>query len=144
MTHYDAGDYSAKHPPNTVLDSTVARAVQQAASEGTVTCAAAHDIAGELGVSPSEIGRTIDLLQLRIVECQMGLFGYQPRKKVVEPANSVAPDLRDAINRAATDGRIACLAVWEIAREFGLPKMDVTAACEAMRIKIRQCQLGAF
>ena len=144
MTHENAGDYSAKHPPGTPADPAMAHAVRQAASEGTVSCAAAHAIAGELGVSPAEVGRTIDLLQVRIVKCQMGLFGYQPRRKIVEPAASVAPKLRDAITTTATNGRISCLTSWEIARKFDLPKITVAAACEVMGIKIGSCQLGAF
>ena len=144
MTHEDAEDYSAKPPPGTAVNPAIAHALREAASEGTVSCAAAHAIAGELGVSPAEIGRTIDLLQLRIVKCQMGLFGYHPRKKIVEPAASVAPKLRDTIKAAATNGRISCLTSWEIAGKFDLPKMAVAAACEALEIKIGSCQLGAF
>jgi len=144
MTHEDAGNYAAKHPAGTAPDPTIADAVREDASEGSVSCAAAHAIAGDLGVSPAEIGRTIDLLQLRIVKCQMGLFGYHPRKKIVEPATSITPELRDAITTAATNGRIPCLTSWEIAGKFHLPKMAVAAACEALGIKIGSCQLGAF
>ena len=32
----------------------------------------------------------------------------------------------------------------EIAEKFGVPKMDIAAACEALSIKISACQLGAF
>ena len=77
-----------KHPPGTRPDPTLATAVQKAVKNGRMTCTAAHSLASELAVAPSEIGRTLDLLDYRIIECQMGLFGYSPVKKIVQPAQS--------------------------------------------------------
>jgi hypothetical protein len=43
-----------------------------------------------------------------------------------------------------TDNRLPCLAAWEIAEKLGIKRLDVCAACEHLRIKIKPCQLGAF
>ena len=43
-----------------------------------ISCAGAHKIASVLHAAPAEVGRTIDLLEARIVKCQLGLFGYAP------------------------------------------------------------------
>lgn len=145
MTHEDAGKYSAKHPAGTLCDPAIAAAIKQKAENGRVACVVAHGIAADLKTTPSEIGKTVDLMEYRIVKCQLGLFGYSPEKKIVRAAEDVSEALRDHLQRsAADDGKISCAACWEIARTFGIKKMMVSAACECLGIKIRPCQLGAF
>ena len=144
MTHEDAGKYKAKHPAGTAVDASIAAALEQEADGGRVTCVSAHDIAGSLNVTPSEVGKTIDLLEYRIIECQLGLFGYEPHGKVVEPAESVSDALRAQLDRFAGSGEIGCASAWEIADRLGLDRMAVAAACEHLGTKIRRCQLGAF
>ena len=144
MTHEDAGHYAAKHPPGTKPDQAIAEAVRARSQDGLVTCTDAHRIARDLHVSPAEVGATIDLLEKRIAKCLLGLFGYSPQRKILQPADSVAPELADALNRLAVDGRIACKDCWDTATVFGMPRMAVAAACECLGLKIRPCQLGAF
>jgi hypothetical protein len=144
VTHEDAGKYKAKHPADSAVDASIAAALEQKADGGRVTCAAAEEIAGILRVALSEVGKTIDLLEYRITECQLGLFGYEPRGKSVEPAEAVPDELRAGLDRFAGSGEISCASAWEVADRFGLQRMAVAAACELLRIKIRRCQLGAF
>lgn len=144
MTHEDAGKYSAKHPAGTVVDPTVAAALKVMAADGRITCAAAHGVAGDLEVAPSEIGTAIDLMEYRIIECQLGLFGYAPERKIVKAADAVSDDLRDRLHKAAPDGVISCASCWGIAQALDMARMDVAAACERLDFKIRPCQLGAF
>lgn len=144
MTHEDAGKYKAKHPAGTAVDASIAAALEQKADGGRVTCTAAEEIAGILRVALSEVGKTIDLLEYRITECQLGLFGYEPHGKVVEPAETVSDELRAELERFAGSGEISCASAWDIADRLGLQRMVVAAACELLRIKIRRCQLGAF
>ena len=144
MTHEDAGHYAAKHGAKTRPAPAVEEALKGVIKDDTVTCAAAHKISQTLGVSPPEVGVAIDLMEARLTRCQLGLFGYTPVSRIIKPADAVAPDLEEAIRGALIDGRISCLASWEIARRFGIARMDVACACEALRIKISSCQLGAF
>jgi len=144
MTHEDAGHYAAKHPPGTSPDPVIAEAVLARDEDGLVTCSNAHRIARDLGISPAVVGTTIDLLEKRIAQCQLGLFGYSPQRKILQPADSVAPELAEALNRLAVDGRISCKNCWDTAAAFGMPRMAAAAACERLGLKIRPCQLGAF
>ncbi|MBN2282475.1 MAG: hypothetical protein JXO48_01155 [Deltaproteobacteria bacterium] len=144
MTHEDSGNYSGKHPEGTEVDPVVAEKLLAVAKEGGVGCAAAHAIAGECGREPGVVGRTIDLLELKIQRCQLGLFGYLPKHRIVEAAASVEPELENAIRVALQAGKLTCAASWDIARRFSLPKMAVSSACEKLGIKISTCQLGAF
>ena len=143
MTHEDAGHYRAKHP-TAKLDPKIAEAIKQKTEDGRITCSAAHKIAGELNVSPADVGVAIDLLETRLKKCQLGLFGYGAQKNAVKPAQRVSPELQEAIKGSLVNNRISCLSCWEIAERFGTAKIDVSAACEALQVRISSCQLGAF
>lgn len=144
MTRKNKGHYAKKHPPDRKIDQKIVEALKEYISGGKISCAAAFRIVRDTKVSPSEVGFVIDVLEISIAKCQLGLFGYRPRKKIVRPANSVSSALEDAIRQALVKNRLSCAAAWEIAENFGLGKMEVTSACEALRLKISSCQLGAF
>lgn len=144
MAHEDAGNYAGKHPAGTKPDDKIAKAVRVAGRDGKIGCAAAFSIAAELGVEPEEVGVTMDLLEHRINRCQLGLFGYEPDKRIVEAAESVNSDMREAIESSLDNGRLACAEAFKIADQFRCPRMDVAAACEALSIKINACRLGSF
>jgi hypothetical protein len=144
MTHEDSGHYGAKHPPGTRPDPALADRLRKSIQDGTISCARAHRLAAELGCPPSAVGKAIDLLEGRIVRCQLGLFGHSPQRKIVQPALTVAHDLEKAIREALTDGHLTCAAAWQIADQRGSVRLAVAEACEALGIRIRRCQLGAF
>jgi len=104
----------------------------------------AHKIAGDLDIVPIEVGTAIDLLEYRIIRCQLGLFGYDPKTKIVKPAGEVSPELKKAIHENMKNNRLSCLSCWKIAKQLNLRKMAVSAACETLEIKLYKCQLGAF
>lgn len=144
MTHSDAGRYAAKHEAGGNPDERIAEAVREKAAKDELSCGEAERIGAALGVTLEAVGRTLDLLELRIGRCQLGLFGYGPKRKAVHPAVSVAPDLDGAIRGRLADGRLPCKAAWEIAAELKITRMEVSAACETQKIRIKPCQLGAF
>jgi hypothetical protein len=144
MPHEYAGHYSTKHPQGTPCDPKIAAALEEVAQDGRLACVDAHAVARTLGVTPAEVGTTADLLELRVVECQMGLFGYAPEKRTVKPADHVPDELRGRIERATVEGRITCSACWKIARELEIEKMTVSNACERLGLKVKNCQIGAF
>ena len=144
MTRKDSGNYGKKHSPNLQKKPEVVEALKRKSSGGEISCAAAFKIAEDLGVSPAEAGFTIDSLEIKLVKCQMGLYGYGPRKRAVKPMNNVPEALEEAIKVRLKDSKLSCKAAWEIAEKLGIGKMDVASACETLKIKISSCQLGAF
>jgi hypothetical protein len=148
MTHEDAGNYAAKRPLNMVIDERLAKAVRDKTVNGEIACAQAELISKKLGVTVEEVGAVIDLLEIRIKRCQIGLFGYPkerfPEGRAVKAAESVAPGMEASIRGNLVAGRLPCKAVWKIAAEYRMPKMAVSSACEALKIKIKPCQLGSF
>jgi len=144
MTHEDAGHYAAKHPEGTEASPEIKQMLQEKIVDGKISCAAAHAIAAELNVAPKEIGIAIDLMEGRIHKCQMGLFGYQPQKRIVKPAPNPSPDVKAAVKAQIVNERISCKECWKIAVSLEIKKMDVSNVCESLGIKINKCQIGAF
>lgn len=136
--------FAQKHPSDSETDARITEALKQRVSDETVPCAVAFKIASELDVAPELVGKTADLLELRLRKCQMGLFGYEPNKRIVKPAETVSEELESCIGKELTDNRLSCRKAWEIAKKLGLGKMAVSSACERLGIKINACQLGAF
>jgi hypothetical protein len=136
--------YRAKHPEDTPPDPALSRALSGITKDGRFTCAAAIRLAESLGIDPGALGTTADLLELRIVGCQLGLFGYEPEKRVVKAAEEVSGELRERLESAIVDGKVSCASLWEIAEDLGMDKMDVSGACECLKAKITPCMLGAF
>jgi hypothetical protein len=144
MTHLDKGKYFKKRPENSKVDDDLKQEITKNIKNNNISCRKAEEIAGKKVISLGEVGRAIDILNINIVGCQLGLFGYGESKKIVQPAAEVAPELKENITATLKGGRIPCAAAWAIAGKLNIPRMKVCAACEAMQIKIKPCQLGAF
>jgi len=138
------GRFKDKHPLGLQADPAIVQAVEERLINGMITCADATDIADDLHKTMQQIGLVLDLLEVSLSKCQLGLFGYDPQKKIVKPATSVVKEMETAITKKLVNGRLSCDAGWKIALELALPKLTVSSACEAMKIKIKPCQLGAF
>ncbi len=143
MTHEDAGNYAAKRP-GAILNEMIASEIKEKTAENKISCAKAHDIAVRLKTDPSDVGAAIDLLEVRINKCQLGLFGHVNKKNIPVLPDSENPEIESAVRAALVNGRIACAAAWEISRKFKVSKALVSAVCENMKVKISSCQLGAF
>ncbi len=144
MTHEDAGHYARKHGPRAVVNTAIRDMLSMRAREGKLPCAVAFKVARDLGRSPKDVGRTADLMELRLVKCQLGLFGYYPKKSILKPLSSVDIELEKAIQEEIKDNRLPCKKAWKISQRFGIHKIKLGSACNALEIKIAPCQLGAF
>ena len=118
--------------------------VRERSSESKISCAELFKIVNEYAVFPDLLGQCITHENIRITHCQLGLFGYENKKKIVEPAESVTEELENKIYSHVEEGIIPCAASWTIAGEMRMTKLEVAAACEKLKIKIKKCQLGAF
>ena len=136
--------YARKHPPSAVLEERLAAALREKIKAGRISCAAAHGVAEGLAISPAEIGRALDLMEVRLSRCQLGLFGYQPEKRIVKKADQWDAGLEKEIRAALRDGRLPCIEAWDIANRCQVSRLAVANVCEALAIKVRPCQLGAF
>ncbi|HPO34774.1 MAG TPA: hypothetical protein PLG80_01840 [Syntrophales bacterium] len=136
--------FAEKHPSSAVVDEALKQRLDEEAREGLFPCRRAEKLAADLGIPLGEIGKALDLLGIKIVHCQLGLFGYPPHGRIVQPAPAVAPELANAIEKALISGHLPCEKAWLIAEDFKMPRIDVASACECLKVKIKPCQLGAF
>ena len=144
MTEKDEGHYAKKHLHDSEIKPEIEAALKRLTSNGEIPCAVAFKIAADLNMEPGDVGITADLLEMRLTKCQIGLFGYQPVKRIVKPAREVSKDLEEGIRGGLEDGKLPCVTAWKIAKDLGIRKMEVSSACEALEIKICSCQIGAF
>ncbi len=135
--------YADKHGPDATADSRIVAALSARAKDNTLSCAAAFDIAATLAVTMEAVGLAMDLGNVRLVKCQLGLFGYGG-KNPLKAAPSPSASLRKALAPFKTSGRVPCREVFGIALRSGVPPQAVSNACEGMGLKIKPCQLGAF
>lgn len=134
------GDY----PSADQLDPVLKDIILEKAKLGELPCALGFDIAKKQGVPVETVGMYADVLEIRLTKCQMGLFGHTPETKRVKPIFPADDKLRSAIEKALVNGKLPCKSAWRIASEQKCSKMDISCACEAMKIRLRDCQLGAF
>jgi hypothetical protein len=118
--------------------------VQERARDGKLSCGAAFRIAEALELNPLEVGEATDELGVRLHHCQLGLFGYNGKERIVQAKDEVSPELEQAIREGLVVGRLPCAVAWAIANRFNLRKTAVANAAEKLEIRIGQCQLGAF
>jgi hypothetical protein len=144
MSQQKGKKFVEKHEANAQVNEEIKDQIISRTENNELPCAVAHKIAAELNVLPAEVGKTADLLEMMLVKCQLGLFGYTPEKKIVKPEAAENPDLTSAIQDARVDGNLSCENAWEIARRFNVSKMKVSSVCEQLKIKVKPCQLGAF
>ncbi|MCP3944491.1 MAG: hypothetical protein GY710_23840 [Desulfobacteraceae bacterium] len=148
MGNHNKRHYADKHQGK-IIDDTIADKINLLADNNHLTCAAAHKIAKDLDLLPSEVGVQIDLMEYKIDQCQLGLFGYSPQKKKLNPDIEISKDLIDALNKTKFNGtnthdQISCTQCWQIANILKIKRLDLGSACEKQGIRIKPCQLGAF
>ncbi|MDD9304807.1 MAG: hypothetical protein HUK40_21685 [Desulfobacter sp.] len=143
MGHEDRGHYARKHP-GLQIDPAIAQEIKAAAKQGQLFCASAHRLAKVLGQTPAQIGIQTDLMELCIAHCQLGLFGYFPDKKKINPKVNVSKALELTIFNTQKNSRLSCRQCWDIAKAHGISKLAMGSACEKLDIRIKPCQLGAF
>jgi len=147
MTHEDAGKYALKHPSGARTDEQIAKTIREKSPGKELACAVAEKIAKDLGVRIPEVGVTADLLEMKIKECQLGLFGWGKKSdhgKEIRAAGSISAEMKSALEKATENGAVTCAVAWLIAGRLGTERRAVSAACETLGLKIRACQLGAF
>lgn len=137
-------DAKAKKAGRKLLKPGLEDAVSRKAKGGDLSCALCFIVADEVDVLPREVGHALDLMDVHITKCQLGLFGNSPVSKIVQKAETVSEELEKAVRARLENGRLSCENAWKLAEQFAMPRMKISAACEAMGIKISACQLEAF
>jgi hypothetical protein len=136
--------FSDKHKAAEKSNPEIAGRIEQRSKNNEIPCALAFEIVEESGFLPADIGKNIDLMNYKLIKCQLGLFGYTPDKKIVKVQDTPNNDLKNAIKKALVNDKLPCKSAWEIAARFQVSKLTVSGVAEGMGVKVKPCQLGAF
>jgi len=117
--------------------------LKAATMDNKIACAKVFEVIREHTIFPDIAGFTLTHNKIKLNVCQLGLFGY-PEGKNIPECETVPDELEDKIFSNLEDGKLPCAAAWNIAAQLGMKKLEITAACEKLKIKINKCQLGAF
>jgi hypothetical protein len=122
--------------------------LRAATKDDQLSCALAHKLAREWKVIPEALGASAKEAGIRIIRCQMGLFGFGPKGtpgyRAVQPADHVPEALSVEVQAALIDGRLPCRVAWELGQRHGLAYRRIGDALEALGIRVKPCQLGQF
>ena len=118
--------------------------ISNLSNNNEIACNTACGIAESSSVATQEVGEILDRLNIKLIQCQLGLFGYYPDKKVIQPQPLTNQSLSDLIGRMLIKGKLPCKNAWDIADKLNISKKEVSCGCETLGIKISSCQLGAF
>jgi hypothetical protein len=121
----------------------IADILKEKAVDSKISCSKIFEIVNDYTFFPDIVGIAMNQQKIKITHCQLGLFGYPEGKKIAK-VESVPEILEDKIYYYMEDDKLPCIAAWDIASELKITKLEVTAACEKLGIKIGYCQLGAF
>lgn len=56
----------------------------------------------------------------------------------------IKAEVLEAVKKAAPNGRITCTAARSLAKELKVELREIGEACDALKIKIKACELGCF
>jgi len=126
------------------IDQNILEGIKARLQSGKLPCAVAFDIAKQYQTTMQSIGNIVNNEGIRLSKCQLGLFGYSPENKIIKALETIAPELKQAIQSTQKNNVIQCAEIWEIANTLGVRKLHVSCACETLNLKIKACQLGAF
>ncbi len=145
MAHQDEGHYSKKHTSQEKPHAEAAEKIRRVLKGDSLPCAAAFSIAAECDISADEMGKTLDLLEVRLSRCQCGMFGYpEPDKKRIKALTEMPPGLEDEIRQAVYNDAVPCVDVWKMAEKLNISKLIAACGCETLGFRIKPCQLGSF
>ncbi|MFH2060458.1 MAG: hypothetical protein ABIJ59_16365 [Pseudomonadota bacterium] len=137
-------DRNKKKPENTLIDPDILTGLTPFIKNNKIECLLAHKVARQLDTAPIEIGRQLDLQGCKIVQCQLGLFGYGKHKKNFNPDIIISFALEKRILAEQTDKTISCFKCWQLAKEQSISRLDIGSACDKKGLRIKPCQLGVF
>ncbi len=127
------------------LEDKVKKLTFEKAPNGKLSCSDAFDIADKTGASLAFIGDFADKNDIRLCKCRLGLFGWEPIKKILSPEKNIDLNLKNEIIKALDDNnKLSCKKAYDISEKSNIPLLKISNTCETLDIKICDCQLGAF
>ena len=118
--------------------------VKASLKDGYLSCPVAWGIARKSNVPKIVVGEITDRLGIRITNCQLGCFKIEKTPYDNSSYSNIDGEICNILKELHETDQLTCAKVFELARQFNLKPMVTANEVNAMRLKIRGCQLGCF
>lgn len=125
-------------------DASISEKIKKISENNQIACSSAFKLSEELSLTKEEVGQYADYLEIRLVKCQIGLFGHGPGTKLLKKLEFVDPGIETLVREHMENSILTCKNVFRIASELNISRIHVGSVCETLGIKVKQCRLGAF
>ncbi|MBI4296145.1 MAG: hypothetical protein HY667_03395 [Chloroflexi bacterium] len=127
------------------MDNTLEQEIRAALKDSHLSCAIAWEIAKKHRINRLSMGEAVDMLGVRIVDCQLGCFGVRKATHGDLVNVKLNASLAQEIQRSLSDdGILHCAIACKIAQRAGVTPKEVGDAATLMHVHIGNCQLGCF
>jgi hypothetical protein len=128
------------------MNRDITQRLRAAAVGEELPCMAAFELVETEGLPAIELGRAATDAGIRIIHCQLNLFGYRAfgEKRLPITVQMVPESVAEAVREAADGDRLTCAAAWSLAGTLGLPRPMIGQVAENLGVRIVHCQLGCF
>jgi len=131
-----------------IIDTHAKDLLQEKTKNGIMACATAFDCTKKLNQTRQKTGIYLDILEIRLEKCQIGLFGHggekEKGKKFLKLTDTEKKEIKSILDDNMKNDFITCSEIWALAEKTGTKRMKISTCCEESGIKIKGCQLGAF
>ena len=126
------------------MSAELERKVTSSLVDDRLSCPVAFEIAGELKVSPRQVGDMANKLKVRISNCQLGCF--QVKKATHDDIEDmpVKNTLAEEIDASLVNNYLPCAVALKVARKLEVIPKEVGDTATKQKIRISGCQLGCF
>jgi molybdate transport system regulatory protein len=126
------------------LLSNLENVVKASIKDGYLSCPVAWGIANKLNISKISVGAVADKLGTRITNCQLGCFKVDKTPFDNSSDSNISVEIINLLKELQETDQLTCDKAIELARRHNLEPMVLANQINAMRFKIRNCQLGCF
>jgi hypothetical protein len=154
MRDFNAGDQKKKrariqipeNPGNLSQEllSELESLVKASIKDGYLSCPVAWGIANKLNVPRIAVGAIADKLGTRVTDCQLGCFKVDKTPFDNASGVNISAAVINTLKELQETGQLTCARAIELARQNHLDSMVLANRINAMKFKIRDCQLGCF
>ena len=105
---------------------------------GELSCLKAFKVAKLIGVRPKDMAQIAKNMDIKIVNCELGVFGKLQFSQVNE-------DIYNTLAKGSQENKkVDCEIAWKLAQEKGSTLKKVASSIKNSDLKVTHCQLGIF
>jgi hypothetical protein len=126
------------------MEESAANELRELAKGKGIPCQKAWDIASRRRTTRNAIGKAMDELEIKVLDCQLGCFGSTKATHEELKGKKVGESISREIAASLEDGRLPCAVAHSIALKLKVTPREVGDTATMMSVKVSRCQLDCF